>query len=119
MNKSYLSSLIIFLVLIAKAYGQSTSALKKSQQPNILCITCEDMSANLTSFEDSTIVTPHLSKLASQGVRFNNMYSVSGVSVLGHSAIITGMYPTCIGTQHMRTNQLFKKIYLITKRYHP
>lgn len=72
-------------------------------RPNILWITCEDMSPNLPSFGDSTVVTPNLDRLAAEGIRFTHLFSVSGVCAPSRSAIITGMYPTYMGTHHMRT----------------
>src|SRR5690606_25264267 len=71
--------------------------------PNILWITCEDMSPHLAAFGDSTVVTPNIDRLAKEGVRYTNVYSVSGVCAPSRSAIITGMYPTTIGAMHMRT----------------
>src|SRR4028119_252183 len=106
MNKSLLftlTALLIFLCLHKEAWAQSKKSTVKAAKPNILWITCEDMSANLPSFGDSTILTPNLSKLASQGIRYTRMFSVSGVCAPSRSAIITGMYPSSIGTQHMRT----------------
>jgi arylsulfatase A-like enzyme len=91
----------LFYILQLCSYG--AFAQKVPQKPNILWITCEDMSANLPSFGDSTVPTPNLSKLAAQGVKYTGMFSVSGVCAPSRSAIITGMYPSSIGTHHMRT----------------
>jgi len=77
--------------------------LAQSARPNILWITCEDMSANLPSYGDRTVSTPNLDRLAQEGVRYRRMFSTSGVCAPSRSAIITGMYPTGIGSNHMRT----------------
>ena len=74
-----------------------------SQKPNILWITCEDMSPRLSCYGDSTILTPTIDKLASEGIRYTNAFSVSGVCAPSRAAIITGLYPTSFGAQHMRT----------------
>lgn len=76
---------------------------KKSPKPNILWITCEDMSPHLSAYGDSTVPTPNIDRLAREGVRYTNMYSVAGVCAPSRSAIITGMYPTSIGSHNMRT----------------
>jgi N-sulfoglucosamine sulfohydrolase len=73
------------------------------QRPHILWITCEDMSAHLPSYGDSTVPTPHLDRLAREGVRYRRMFSTSGVCAPSRSAIITGMYPSGMGSNHMRT----------------
>jgi uncharacterized sulfatase len=70
---------------------------------NILCITCEDMSPDLGCYGDTYARTPNLDRLAKQGVRFTRAFSVAGVCAPSRSAIITGMYPTTIGTHHMRS----------------
>lgn len=75
----------------------------EKKRPNILWITCEDMSPRLGSYGDSVVSTPHIDKLASEGVRFTNVFSVSGVCAPSRAALITGMYPTSFGAMHMRT----------------
>ncbi|GAB4187423.1 MAG: sulfatase-like hydrolase/transferase [Thermoflexibacter sp.] len=61
------------------------------------------MSPRLRAYGDSTVPTPNIDRLAREGVRYTNMYSVSGVCAPSRSAIITGMYPTSIGSHNMRT----------------
>ncbi len=70
--------------------------------PNILWITCEDMSPDLGCYGDTYARSPNLDRLAKQGARFTRAFTVAGVCAPSRSAIITGMYPTTIGTHHMR-----------------
>ncbi len=72
------------------------------QRPNFLWISTEDISPDLGCYGDKYAVTPNLDRLASQGVRYNRVFSHSGVCAPTRSGIITGMYPTTIGTHHMR-----------------
>ncbi|APY11600.1 sulfatase [Seonamhaeicola sp. S2-3] len=74
------------------------------ERPNILWLVTEDMGAYIPPFGDSTVVTPNLSKLANEGVIYPNLYSTSGVCAPSRAAIATGMYPSSIGANHMRTN---------------
>ena len=76
---------------------------RPAELPNILWITCEDMSARLGCYGDPIAQTPNLDKLAGEGIRYTNAYSVSGVCAPSRAALITGMYPTSFGAQHMRT----------------
>ncbi len=76
----------------------------RARRPNILCITCEDISPRLGSYGDTVALTPVLDRLARDGVRFTRMFSVSGVCAPSRSALITGMYPSGIGTNHMRVS---------------
>ena len=80
------------------------ASLQLPEKPNILWLVTEDMGAYLPAFGDSTIQTPNLSRLASEGIIYPNLYSVSGVCAPSRSAIITGMYPSGIGSSNMRTN---------------
>jgi len=73
------------------------------ERPNFLWLVTEDMSAYLPPFGDSTIVTPNLSRLAKEGVIYPNLFSTSGVCAPSRAAITTGMYPSSIGANHMRT----------------
>lgn len=82
--------------------GQSN--LAKPKMPNILWISCEDISPRLGCYGDKVARTPNIDKLAKQGAMFTNVFSTAAVSAPCRSGIITGMYQTSIGTQHMRTS---------------
>ncbi len=82
------------------AADQSGSARAR---PNFLWITCEDTSPDLGCYGDAYARTPNLDKLAAQGVRYTNAFTVAGVCAPSRSGIITCMYPTTIGTLHMRS----------------
>ncbi|MGQ1783657.1 sulfatase family protein [Saccharicrinis sp. GN24d3] len=84
---------------ISKEYNQ----IKLAERPNILWLVTEDMGPWLPAFGDSTVLTPNLSRLAEEGIIYPNLYSVSGVCAPSRSAIATGMYPTGMGTNNMRT----------------
>jgi uncharacterized sulfatase len=73
-----------------------------SHRPNILWVSCEDISPDLGCYGDSYAVSPNIDALAAQGVRYTNGYAHAGVCAPVRSGIITGMYPTTIGTHHMR-----------------
>jgi arylsulfatase A-like enzyme len=75
----------------------------QKDRPNIVWLTCEDISPTLSMYGDSTAKTPNLDQLAKEGVVFDNVFAVVGVCAPSRSSIITGMYPTSIGTMHMRT----------------
>ncbi len=83
----------------ARVFGQEQ---KDRPRPNFLWISTEDISPDLRCYGDKYAVTPHLDRLASQGVRFERVFSHAGVCAPTRSGVITGMYPTTIGTHHMR-----------------
>ncbi|MEW4489665.1 sulfatase-like hydrolase/transferase [Thalassoglobus sp. JC818] len=75
-----------------------------AEQPNILWISAEDISAHLGCYGDPHAITPSLDKLAEEGVRYSHAFTTAGVCAPCRSGIITGMYQTTLGTQHMRGN---------------
>lgn len=75
------------------------------QRPNILWIVAEDIGPDLSFYGDGIAKTPNLDLLASEGIVFENVFATVGVCAPSRSSIITGMYPTTIGTMHMRTGK--------------
>lgn len=73
------------------------------QRPNIIWIVCEDISPYIGAYGNHEVKTPNIDQLASEGIRYTNAFTTAGVCAPSRSAIITGMYQTSIGTQHMRT----------------
>ena len=79
-----------------------------TRPPNILWISTHDINPHLGCYagvwpEAEHAVTPHLDALAADGVRFDNAFATSPVCAPSRSAIMTGCFPTAIGTMHMRT----------------
>lgn len=89
---------IIFVIVFTKFYCIG----KTQNKPNILWLVCEDQSLFFSCYYDSIAKTPHLNELSSEGIVYDNFFTVSPVCSPSRSSIITGMYPTTIGTQHMR-----------------
>jgi arylsulfatase A-like enzyme len=71
-------------------------------RPNVLWLSCEDISPHIGCFGDKFAITPNIDMLASEGVRYTNAFTTAGVCAPCRSGIITGMYQTTIGTHHMR-----------------
>lgn len=79
-----------------------TSSARSEERPNILWLSCEDISSHLGCYGDPHAITPNLDQLAAEGVRYSHAYTTAGVCAPTRSAIITGMYQNSIGTHHMR-----------------
>ncbi|TWT65799.1 sulfatase family protein [Crateriforma conspicua] len=86
--------------LFLSGAGQAAIA---DDRPNIVWISCEDISPNLGCYGDPHAITPNLDRLAAEGVRFDRAFTTAGVCAVVRSSIITGMYPPSIGSQHMRS----------------
>ena len=91
------------IVLLHCALFLSVAWHARAVQPNIVWIVAEDISPIIAPYGDTTAPTPALSELAREGVRYTNAFSTSGVCAPSRAALATGMYPTHIGANHMRT----------------
>ena len=90
--KTFLLS--FFLFISAFCNGQ--------ESPNFLWLVCEDQSLFFSIYGDSSANTPNINQLAKDGIVYQNCYTPSPVCAPSRSSLITGMYPTTLGTQHMR-----------------
>ena len=93
----------LFIALFAIAPCM-LSLVAMAEQPNIVWISCEDISPHLGCYGDPHAITPNLDQLAEEGTRYTNTFTTAGVCAPCRSAIITGMYQNSIGTHHMRCN---------------
>ncbi len=75
----------------------------RADLPNILWITCEDMSPNLGCYGDRYADTPNIDRLASQSVRFTRAFATSPTCSPARSTLITGVHATTLGTLHLRS----------------
>ncbi|HKK40874.1 MAG TPA: sulfatase [Bacteroidales bacterium] len=93
----------LFIIILFVITVEINAREKITERPNILWIVCEDISPYIGVYGDDEVKTPNIDQLAKEGIRYTHVYTVAGVSAPSRSGIITGMYPTSIGTQHMRT----------------
>jgi len=75
-----------------------------ADRPNILWITSEDNSPYLGCYGDPLAQTPHLDRLAAQGVRYRNAFANAPVCSAARTTLITGMYASSLGAQHHRSS---------------
>ncbi len=102
MSSATRNVLLAILLVAATSMSIGASVAADVQQPNILWISCEDMSPHLGCYGDPNAHSPAIDRLASQGVRYTRAFTVAGVCAPCRSNIITGMFPTSLGSQHMR-----------------
>ena len=93
----------LFLLKFLFLVGCNTQEEEK-KRPNILWITVEDISPNLGCYGDRLARTPNLDALASKGFKYTNAIANAPVCSPARNAIITGMYPSSLGTLHMRSH---------------
>lgn len=76
---------------------------EEKERPSFLFLVAEDMSPNLGCYGDPDAKTPHLDAFAARSIRYTRAFSATGVCATSRSSLITGMHPSSIGTQHMRS----------------
>src|SRR5262245_54088210 len=72
-------------------------------RPNILWITSEDNGPQLGCYGDRFATTPNLDRLAARGMVYLKCWSNAPVCAPARTTIITGLYPTSTGSEHMRS----------------
>lgn len=72
---------------------------------NVLWILGEDLGPELGCYGTPEVRTPHLDRLAAEGMRFTRAFSPAPVCSPSRSGIMTGMNPTSIGAHHHRSHR--------------
>ena len=90
-------------VLIATAFDVPVSAV---EPPNIVFVLADDLGwAELGCYGNQFNETPHLDRLASQGMRFTQAYAAAPVCSPYRAAFLTGQYPARVGiVDYLRPN---------------
>jgi arylsulfatase A len=86
--------LLVTLLLVAALAADAVAA----ERPNFLVILCDDLGyGDLACYGHPTIKTPHLDKLASEGLRLTDCYSAAPVCSSSRAGLMTGRTPSRLG----------------------
>jgi arylsulfatase A-like enzyme len=84
---------LILLPLIASAADPSPKN-RAIGPPNVVIIVADDLGyGDLSCYGSPTIRTPHLDRMAAEGIRFTDFYSAAEVCTPSRAALLTGRYP--------------------------
>lgn len=75
------------------------TAIEKGK-PNILFIAIDDLRPELASYGSEIAISPHLDKLASQGLQFNRAYCQQAICGPSRASVLTGIRPETSGIYH-------------------
>ena len=90
--------LVALIVLAISPYA----AFAQRRQPNIVFILVDDLGyGDLGCYGQKLIQTPHLDRMASQGMRFTDFYAGNTVCAPSRSVLMTGQH---MGHTHVRGN---------------
>lgn len=93
---------ILVGLTIVNCIGARAEERQLTEQPNILWITIEDWSPDLSCYGTPGIYTPHVDKLASEGIRYEWAFTTSPVCSTSRSAMMTGFHQNYINANQHR-----------------
>ena len=100
-------SFIPFVFAALSLFQVAVHAAKKetSSRPNIIWLMAEDMGVDLECYGMPAVKTPHLNKLAEEGVKFNRAICSNPICSPNRSAMMVGVHQTVINAHHHRSNR--------------
>ncbi len=84
---------VALLLAVASASAMRPEPREKTPPPNIILVTADDMGLQLNSYGDDTVPTPHLNRLAAEGLQCGNGYVTQASCSPSRSSMLTGLYP--------------------------
>lgn len=95
--------LSMFFLTISCTSNNLTLDKKIGNKPNVILILADDMGWSDIGCYGSEVSTPHLDKMAEDGIRFTQMYNTAKC-MPSRACLLTGLY-----SQHMGYNKGYKK----------
>src|SRR6266849_1092281 len=93
--RPFIAAVILFL--------SGSAAASETSRPNILWLTSEDHGPHMGCYGDPYATTPNVDRLAARGMIYLHAWSCAPVCAPARTTIISGMYPTSTGSEHMRS----------------
>ncbi|MEX2141876.1 MAG: sulfatase [Pirellulales bacterium] len=99
MRLTFVPSTLAVLAFVLALLSVARAADELSRPPNIVLIFCDDLGyADIGPFGGQA-PTPHLDRMAKEGLRFTDFYAAQAVCSASRAALLTGCYPNRIGIQ--------------------
>ncbi|MBL8205956.1 MAG: sulfatase [Blastocatellia bacterium] len=115
MNTKYRIALLVLFLFALPTFAQPT-------RPNIVFIMTDDHAAHaISSYGSKLIKTPHLDRLAREGMRFENAFVTNSICTPSRAVILSGKYSHLNGVpvfNHIDNTQPLVSKYLQAAGYH-
>ena len=86
------------IVLASLCLGTMELAADDADRPNIVVVLCDDLGyGDIECYGHPHIKTPHLNKMAKEGIRFTDFYSAAPVCSPARVGLLTGRSPNRAG----------------------
>lgn len=112
MNFSKVLSPFIVLLILNSCISLTVKA-QPAQKPNVLLFLADDMTWRDTPvYGNDDVVTPHISQLAEEGMRFDNMFTATAMCSPTRQQLYTGLFPVRSGAypNHSRVHNGVKSL---------
>ncbi|WP_373942560.1 sulfatase [Polaribacter sejongensis] len=101
-----LTTCIILAISARKKNTEKVAQVEvKKERPNIIWIMAEDMSTDLETYGMPNVKTPHLNKMANQGIRFDNAFVTNPICSPSRSAMMIGTHQVKTNSHNHRSNR--------------
>ncbi|MDR0395580.1 MAG: sulfatase-like hydrolase/transferase [Tannerella sp.] len=84
-----------------------TATAQVVDKPNIIIILTDDMGfGDVGVYGGKFVPTPHIDKMAAEGIRFTQYYSAAPISSASRAGLLTGIHPACLHiTSYLQTRE--------------
>jgi uncharacterized sulfatase len=103
---SAVKGVLVWRIAMASAVcwaGGAIAIAADQPRPNILWLTSEDHGPHMGCYGDRYATTPNVDRLAARGVTYTRCWSNAPVCAPARTTLISGLYPTSTGSEHMRS----------------
>ncbi|MEK6239618.1 MAG: sulfatase-like hydrolase/transferase, partial [Planctomycetales bacterium] len=75
-----------------------SSSADASERPNVIFLLTDDLGySDVGCYGASKVKTPHIDRLAAEGIRFTNFHAAASICSPSRAAFLTGAYPQRAG----------------------
>jgi arylsulfatase A-like enzyme len=95
------------MAMVMAALTPMAALAEAGKRPNVILIVADDLGwAEVGCYGQKKIQTPHLDRMAKEGMRFTQFYSAAEVCTPSRAALLTGRYPIRSGMCHTKMRVL-------------
>lgn len=107
-NLYFLKSILTLFYLLSLGYSTVARAQSHTSQnqrpPNFILIFCDDLGyADIGTFGSIRNRTPHLDRMAAQGIKLTNFYVTASVCTPSRASLMTASYPQRVDMAEVRS----------------